>query len=337
MSLQIIQTLPIDQWRAFVDENPTGNIFHTPEIFEVYTHTNGFFPELWAAVDNDQILALLTPVHISLQDGLLRRLTTRTVVYGSVLSLPNQKGERALRHLLQEYKKTSGRKSLFTEMRNISPLGQLLSSLVDEGFAYEEHLNYLINLNRPVDAIFKSIGKRTQKNIRKGTNKALVKIEQITQKSELMDCYRLLDMTYRAAHVPLADFSMFEAAFDILGSKGMIIFSIAKVGNEAAATSVELLYKDVLYGWYGGMDRKFASYMPNELLMWHILSWGAENGFKQYDFGGAGKPDEEYGVRDFKAKFGGDLVSFGRNIWVPYPALMSLSKFAYKTIRHVIF
>jgi len=32
---------------------------------------------------------------------------------------------------------------------------------------------------------------------------------------------------------------------------------------------------------------------------------------------GAGKPSEKYGVRDFKAKFGGNLVNFGRNTWIP--------------------
>ena len=38
--------------------------------------------------------------------------------------------------------------------------------------------------------------------------------------------------------------------------------------------------------------------------MWHTLDWGAEDGYSLNNFGGAGKPDEEYGVRDFKAKFG---------------------------------
>ena len=27
---------------------------------------------------------------------------------------------------------------------------------------------------------------------------------------------------------------------------------------------------------------------------------------------GAGKPNEDYGVREFKSKFGGELVEFGR-------------------------
>ena len=95
----------------------------------------------------------------------------------------------------------------------------------------------------------------------------------------------------------------------------------------------ENTYKDVVYGWYGGVDRAYGSYIPNELLTWHILQWGAEHGYRMYDFGGAGEPDEEYGVRDFKAKFGGELVSFGRNTCECAPWLLRLSKLGYRLLR----
>jgi lipid II:glycine glycyltransferase (peptidoglycan interpeptide bridge formation enzyme) len=63
--------------------------------------------------------------------------------------------------------------------------------------------------------------------------------------------------------------------------------------------------------------------------MWHILKWGAENGYRHYDFGGAGRPNEQYGVRDFKAKFAGELVSYGRNVCVHAPFRLFLSKLGY--------
>jgi lipid II:glycine glycyltransferase (peptidoglycan interpeptide bridge formation enzyme) len=36
---------------------------------------------------------------------------------------------------------------------------------------------------------------------------------------------------------------------------------------------------------------------------------------------GAGKPDEDYGVRDFKAQFGGTLVEHGRFLKVNNPLI----------------
>jgi lipid II:glycine glycyltransferase (peptidoglycan interpeptide bridge formation enzyme) len=88
-----------------------------------------------------------------------------------------------------------------------------------------------------------------------------------------------------------------------------------------------------VYGWYGGLNRAFSSYSPNEIMMWHILEWGAKNGYRCYDFGGAGKPDVEYGVRDFKAKFGGTQVSFGRNVYVHKPFLMGIAELGYNFVR----
>ena len=63
------------------------------------------------------------------------------------------------------------------------------------------------------------------------------------------------------------------------------------------------------------------------------MEWGAQHGYTTYDFGGAGKPDEEYGVRDFKAKFGGKLVHLGRYIYVHAPMRLKLSEFAYSLYR----
>jgi hypothetical protein len=337
MSLEIVNSLPAGQWRAFVDAHPVGNIFHTPEMFEVYGHAAGHLPELWAGVEDGHVLALFIPVHISLRGGLLRHFTTRTVCFGSVLSQPGPQGAFALEELLKTYKADPGRRSLFTELRNISPLEDELSILQQQGFIFEEHLNYLIDLNLPAEAVFNNIGARTRKNIRKGLNKDLVKIEEVCEEPDLRECYRLLDMTYRAAHVPLSEYSLFRAAADLLGPKRMIRFALARVHGEAAAASVELLYKDRVFGWFGGMDRRFAPYIPNELLMWSIIKWSAENGFKKYDFGGAGKPNEKYGVRDFKAKFGGRLVCYGRNVWVPNRFLLSLSDFAYQIVRRLVF
>jgi predicted nucleotidyltransferase len=55
---------------------------------------------------------------------------------------------------------------------------------------------------------------------------------------------------------------------------------LARVEDIYGAAFIELAYKGVLYGWYGGTDRDYSSYVPNELLVWDILSWGVENGFR---------------------------------------------------------
>ncbi len=332
---RVVRQLNKNDWKQFVDQHPQGNIFHTPEMFEVFAQAKGSHPTLWAAVCGDgQIAALFLPVLVTL-NKLLRPLTTRAISYGSTLCLPSNEGHQALSLLLKTYLRENRATCLFTELRNVACLENEQPLLQDLGFTYEEHLNYLIDVGRSPAELFLSIGARTRKNIRHGLNKGEVTIHEVTEPGRIDICYDLLSQTYQNARVPLADRSLFEAAFNILYPRRMIRFTLAYVGDAPAAVSIELLYKDVMYGWYGGMDRAYSKYMPNELLMWSILKWGAENGYCQYDFGGAGRPDAEYGVRDFKAKFGGRLVCYGRNTYIHLPAALWLSKQGYQVVRHL--
>lgn len=331
--MQIVRQLDPDVWHAFVEQHPQGQVFHTPEMFQVFSRAKGHHPTLWAVVEADQVLALLLPVQVTLWDGLLRRLTTRAVVYGSVLYELSSRGEEALALLLHDYAKAARCEALFTELRNLSDLSAVQPVLSAAGFGYEEHLDYLIDLDKPVDEIMAGLARHTRKNIRGAIRKGDVIIEEIDDRGQLSACYETLRKTYENAHVPLADRSLFEAAFDILVPTGMMTCMVARIEDIYAAISLDLFYKDIAYGWYGGTDRIYGSHNPNELLTWKVLEWAATHGYRVYDFGGAGKPDEEYGVRDFKAKFGGDLVCYGRNVCAHSPLLLRLSKVGYALYR----
>jgi lipid II:glycine glycyltransferase (peptidoglycan interpeptide bridge formation enzyme) len=333
--MEIVNHLDSDIWKKYVEDHPQGNIFHTPEMYAVFSQTQGYSPSLWAAVDGDQVVAIMLPVEVTLYSW-LKRFTSRAIVYGGVLCDPGPEGLEGLIRLLEQYKRVTRNRNIFTEIRNISDTSEFQSTLQSNTFVYEEHLNYLIKLSRPQDEILGSIHKRTRKHIRRALRKDQLTIKTIKEKEHLAECYNLLVTTYQRANVPLAHKTLFESAFDVLSSKEMVKFYIGYVDGIPVATSIELFYKDVIYGWYSGLDRSYSSYIPNELIMWHILSWGAENNYNIYDFGGAGKPDEDYGVRDFKAKFGGDLVNFGRNVWISHPTIFQFSKAGYKILRRFL-
>ena len=337
MAFKISISLNEEIWRSFIKYQTSGNIFHTPEMFEVFRRAHGHLPQLFAALNDDgQLLALLTPVQVTLHNGILRRLMTRSIAYGGALYEHNENGKVALGDLLRECTRKTKSQVLFTELRNLSDMNTIKDTLSDCGYVYEEHLNYLIDISISPEQVMQNIGSRTRKNIRHGLRKGNVVIEQIRRLSQLDDWYELVKKSYTAVRVPLADISLFQAAYEILSPKGMARFYLARIGSAYVAATAELPYKDVIYGWYSGVDRNYASEYPGELLMWEILRWGSENGYKVYDFGGAGKPDEKSGVRDFKAKFGGQLVCYGRNTKIHSPQLIKVSKLGYKVYRKLM-
>jgi len=335
--MRVVRVLNEELWRKTINENKESNIFQTPEMFEVYKRTIGFKPSLFAVKNNEgKVLSLMVPVQVTVGRGLISYLSKRAIVYGSILCSPSAEGNQAVELLLSAYLNKVDKSVIYSELRNVSNLKRIQPILLRNGFTFEDHLNYLIDLDFPPEQILERIGARTRKHIRRGLRRGDVIVEEAQDESAVSTCYKLLLQTFHKSRVPLPDRSLLESAFDVLYPKGMIRFFIARVGNTPAAASVELLHKKTIFGWLGGMDRAFGSNNPNEMLMWHILKWGAENGYKLYDFGGAGKPGRLLGIKGFKAKFGGELVCFGRNTCVHAPRRFFISRKGYNLYRRMI-
>ncbi len=333
--MRIVRSLDEDRWRNFIETHPQGNIFHTPEMYEVFTRAKGYHPQIWGAVDDhEEIYALFLPVLVTLSEGLMSRATTRAIAYGSILSVPTSQGQLALTELLMAYTTTIKSEALFTELRHLSDMNAFGEVLDQVGFRYEEHLNYLIRLDKPEEKILKSMSSSARKAVRRSERRGMMP-EELHDQSLLPIHYGLLRQSYEQAKVPLSDISLFRAVFDILVPKGMAKMLLARIEGDYAAASIELPYKDIIYSWYSGYDYAFRHIYPNEGLVWYILKWGARNGYRYFDFGGAGHPDEEYGPRDFKAKFGGKLVNFGRHTYVHAPFLLAMSRVGYQIYRQV--
>ncbi|MDH3683348.1 MAG: GNAT family N-acetyltransferase, partial [Acidimicrobiia bacterium] len=94
-----------------------------------------------------------------------------------------------------------------------------------------------------------------------------------------------------------------------------------------------LAHDGVVTYWYTGALREYSKLRASDLMVWRALEIAAARGSHTFDFGGAGKPDEEYGVRDFKVKFGGELVNFGRNVSVHSANRKRISERGYELVR----
>ena len=156
---------------------------------------------------------------------------------------------------------------------------------------------------------------------------------------EKPDCidllYDFLKLTFGRAEVPLADRSLFDAAYRILKPQGMIEFVASYDGEKPLAIDAMLLFNKSVFGWYGGSVRMTGA-SPQTSLHWQEIAWACDQGFERFDFGGAGWPNVPYGVRDYKAKFGGELVCYGRYRKVYSRWKMALAERAYEFGRTVI-
>lgn len=309
--IEITDSIDREKWEDFVLSHPQGNIFQSRYIEGVYRVTKNYEPVSLAAVEtesNGKILALLQAVIIRDAAGVVGSISSRSIIQGGPLFIEGEKGLEALEKLINYYEKFLNNRAIYTQIRNSWDTEYSRGTMNILGYQYELHLNYLIDLNRSTEEIWGDIHKPRRKGINRA-EKVGIKVRKIKTREEIMDCYKVIEETYKNVRLPLADISILESAYDELYDKGLIDFYLAILDNEVVGSRVILNYKGTVHDWYAG-SKQDINYV-NEAVVWHILSEFAGKE-RVFDFGGAGHPEKPYGVREFKKRFGGEEVNYGR-------------------------
>ena len=128
---------------------------------------------------------------------------------------------------------------------------------------------------------------------------------------DVRELYALLEKLYKEkVKKPLPSIDLFMQFWKSPSAKTFLV----KYEGKIIGGSVGPVYANkVLYQWYVcGENGVIKGVHPSLLASWAPMEYGLKNGYQYFDFMGAGKPEDHYGVRDFKARFGGDEVSYGR-------------------------
>jgi lipid II:glycine glycyltransferase (peptidoglycan interpeptide bridge formation enzyme) len=93
------------------------------------------------------------------------------------------------------------------------------------------------------------------------------------------------------------------------------------------------IFKDTIYEWFGNISiPEYHEIYSGVLAIKASIEYAANNGLKYVDFLGAGKPYEVYGVQEFKARFGDDLVNYLRFIKINNKVLYNLDRIGLKVL-----
>lgn len=322
-------------WDQFVQEHRKGSVFHTSAMIEVFAATIGQKPLALAAVrDDGTILSLFVAVRVQTLPHILGAVSSRSICYAEPLCVETEEGLESLGDLVAEHDRRMRHRTLFTEIRPHWASGTERVRLERHGYQYLDYLNYVIDTTQPVEVLWKKMHGSAQSHVRKCERRGYQM--RLLDGPDCVDIlYDFLRMTYGRAEVPLADRSLFQAAYDILRSQQMIEFVVIYDGDKPVAADTMLLFKKRAFAWYGGSLR-ITGMSPAAFMQWREIEWSAQNGIEHYDFGGAGWPNVPYGVRDFKASFGGDLVCHGRYRKVYSRWKLALAERAYEFGRSVI-
>ena len=317
------------QWSELIQSSPTATWFQTKEAYEFYTSVSTELAPFAVGVEEDGHLTGVIIGYTTQEKNPIKQfLTCRSIIIGGPL-LDEHISSDALSALLLAVKQlTKG--AIYVETRNFNDYSIWREGFEQCGFQYQPHLDYHINTTS-LKLAQSNIGKHRWRYIRLSMRDGAKIVENPTLEQVRAFYTILLDLYQTKVKTPLWSWEFFEHLYRVQHAKYILV---ELDGQIVGGTACVCLLGKAVYEWYAcGLDNCRDDIRPLSVAIWGEMQYAAENGYPLFDFMGAGKPDEPYGVRDFKAEFGGELVEHGRFLCVRKPLLYWIGTLGVKWLK----
>lgn len=315
--------IDIQQWQALIDRSPYATWFQTKEAYEFYAaNPEEMTPFAVGIEENGHLVGVIVGYTTQEKNPIKQLLTYRSIIIGGPL-LDEHISSDALNALLVAVKQVT-KKAIYVETRNFNDYSKWREIFEQCGFQYQPHLNFHVDTTKPWETIENNIGKHRRKYIRLSYRDG-VEVELEPTLQQVKEYYAVLEDLYRTkVRMPLQPWSFFERLYHLPSCKYLLVL----YNNQVVGGSICMTLKGHgVYEWYAcGKDGIFRNIHPSSITKHIGMKFASDNGYKVFDMMGAGKPDQPYGVRDFKAEFGGTLVEHGRFLCVCKPILYWIGK-----------
>lgn len=336
-------------WLSLVQSSATGTWFQTPEAYEFFAGQPELFRPFVFGLINDQSpmtndqsrLRAMCCGYVTVEKNAIKQfMMRRAIIVGGPALADDCTDEEVTALLLAVRKNLSFSRSfvhsfthspIYIETRNFNDYSRWKEAFLQAGFSYQPHLNFHVHTNQTWDEIEANIGKHRRKYIRLSfrdgaTIEENPTIEQVRAYYEI-----LLDLYRTKVKMPLQPWSFFEKLYHLDSCKYLLVMYDGQV---VGGSICMLLPGHGVYEWYAcGKDGEYKNIHPSSVTKYAGMKYAADNGYAVFDMMGAGKPDEEYGVRDFKAEFGGELVEYGRYLAVTKPLFYKIGVLGVMILR----
>lgn len=326
--LNDISMVDRQQWSALVDRSTVASVFQTPEMTDFLAKTGLFETAVVGVEENGELMGVVSVLIISEGKGLKKRLSSRAIINGGPLLDDNISNE-ALSMLLKATIKELKHRCVYIESRNFNDYSSWKAVFESCGFSYKPHNNFHVDTTSR-ELMEGNMGKGCRRHI-KNTLREGVEASEASTIEEVDDFYNILKLLYKEkVKRPLFPPEFFRQIMTMPFAHIMVV----KYCKEVIGGILCLELKGrVVYEWFVcGKDHEWRYVHPSMLATYEAMLLAVRNGCHRFDMMGAGEPGKAYGVRDFKAHFGGVLVEHGRFLHQCKPLVYWAGKMVIKII-----
>lgn len=328
------KTADLNEIQAFVASHPHNTVFQSPAFFSFYAGLRYYQPIYFISKNTEgKINGTMLAVIIREGGGLLSLMSSRCVVYGGPL-LENDAPE-ILSMLLQALNRHIGIKALFTQFRNFRNWPETLIQIFGRhGYQLRDRLNLLVNI-QDASGIIAGFSESRRRQLKKGIAAGAV-ARHVNSINEMKQLYEILSVLYKVkVRKPLPAWDYFAHFYTGPVSVGDgIVMVVEASGNIIGGIVAPVTRGETISELYVcGLDQEWPNHYPSVVATWAAMDAGHKMGVKTFDFMGLGKPDVPYGVREFKLRFGGQQVNFGRFARRNNKLLYAVAELGYNVLR----
>lgn len=323
MKTQILTYNQIDrqQWSELVRTSETGTWFQSPEAYDFFASlTELMKPFVYAAEEGGELRAVCVGYVTNEPNSIKQFFTRRAIIIGGAVVARNCAKEDVV-ILLNCIRRDLKSKTIYIETRNFNDFGSWEEAFEDAGFTYKPHLNF------HVDPSLNNLSDNRKRQLKRSD----ATTELAVSESEIQEWYQVLAELYRTkVKTPLWPIDFFLEAY----RQNIAKFLLVKHQGHIIGGSMVVADERTVYEWFEcGLNAEYKDQYPSVMATYAGIQLAHQSGCKRYDMMGAGEPGVPYGVRDFKAEFGGQLVEHGRFLCVTKPLLYKIGTIVVKFLK----
>lgn len=291
MPLEIINPIEYPNWDKLLLTHKDYSFFHTSSWARVLFDSYGYKPINFTLIDGGKLTALIPVMEIKSWLTGKRGVSLPFTDFCSPIVSEKSQFKEIIKSLI-EYGKKGGWK--YIEVRG----GKDNFHDITTSSSYYAHS---LDLAQNEHEIFSSFRDSTKRNIKKAIKEGVSVILSNSLESVKEFC-RLYRMTRKHHGLPPQPYYFFKKVYDhiISNKKGIVVLASYQKRNIAGAICFQLGNKAIYK--FGAFDRRYQHLRPNNLLMWEIIKWYDQNGFKNFSFGRT--EPENAGLLQYKQGWG---------------------------------
>jgi len=318
--------ISLEAWKSLIEVSPFASPFQTPDFYKLFNSVEGFSAKVIAVADEEKLQALVV-ITLQKEPGIKGFFSRRGIIYGGPLIKNGY--SNALELLLKEMQRPLLKEVIYLETRNFFDFSPFKEIFLNLGWNYTPYLNYQLQ-TKERDFMLQNVSDSRMRQIRKAM-KSGVTWSEATKIEEVDVFYNILSTLYKTKiRKPLLPLGFFQTFFTHQIGKFLLVNFQGKIigGIMCPVTEGKAIYEFYICG----LDQDFKEQYPSVMATWAAMEYANQHQIPMFDFMGAGIPGKEYGVREFKARFGGELVEHGRFIKVLNPFLYGLGQAVLKVL-----